>query len=39
MTEAYKAEEVDLGMRLESQKVDVLIKIGWKTRAVMCRYV
>ena len=39
MTEVYKVEEVDLGMRLESQKVDVLMKVGWKSRAVTCNFV
>ena len=28
ITKAYKAKEVDSGMRLESQKVDILIKVG-----------
>ena len=36
MTEAQKAKEVDSEMRLKSQKVDVLMKIGWKSYAVMC---
>ena len=39
MTEAYKAEEVDSGIRLESQNVDVLMKVGWRSRAVMCSHV
>ena len=34
MTEAYKVEKVDLGMRLENRRVDVLIKVGWKSRTV-----
>ena len=36
MIGAYKVKEVDLGMRLESRKVDVLIKVGWKSCAVTC---
>ena len=39
MTEAYKVEEVDSGMRLENQRVDVLMKVGWKSRAVTCSHV
>ena len=39
MTEAYKAKEFDSGMRLESRKVDVLMKVGWKSRAVMYSHV
>ena len=28
MTEAYKVEEADSGMRLENRRVNVLIKVG-----------
>ena len=39
MTEAQKAKEVDSGMRLESRRVDVLMKVGWKSHAVTCSHV
>ena len=36
MTGAYKAEEDNLDMRFESRKVDVLMKVGWKSHVVTC---
>ena len=39
MTEAKKAKEVKPGMRLKSQKVEVSMKVGWKSHVVTCNAV
>ena len=39
MTETYKAEAIHSGIRLESRKVDIIMKVGWKSRALTCSHV
>ena len=39
MTEAYKVKEVNSDIRLESQRIDVLMKVSWNSYAVMCSHV